>query len=92
MRLHATVRDTEVIVELSMAPAEPDVGIMSSYVDDYSVTSEETGEPLSWELTDDELNALAEQADEHAADEWAYYEELRAEARRELRWEARGDR
>lgn len=73
MKLHTVLRDREVEVTVDMAPAEPDVGIMSSYIDDYTVTDEETGEQLDWELTDNELNKLACEADEQAF-EMAHYE------------------
>ena len=66
MKLHTVLREREVEVTVDMAKAEPDVGIMSCYVDDYTVTDEETRERLDWELTDSELNELANQADEQA--------------------------
>lgn len=68
MKLHTVLRDREVQVTVDMARAEPDVGIMSAYIDDYTVTDEETRQPLNWELTNSELNKLANEADERVYD------------------------
>jgi len=66
-----TIRDREVHVKVSMASAEPDVGIMGPYIEDYEITDDETGEVLDWELTHGELEQLADDAAEQAADDEA---------------------
>jgi len=68
MQIQTTLRDREVTVKLWMQPAEPDVGILSAYVEDYKITDDETGEKLDWELDDDEQNRLAELAEDNASE------------------------
>jgi len=55
--------DSEVEVDIKWAPAEPDVGIMSNYIDDYTLPD---GEPP---LTDAEEKRLMETAEEPEPDE-----------------------
>jgi len=35
-----------ILVKFNMAPAEPDVGFMNDYVDEYEICSTKTGKPL----------------------------------------------
>lgn len=68
-----------VLVKFTMCPAEPDVGILSEYVDEYELCSVKTGKPLGdWaqrrlEETKGEDKLLAEcrQAAQDARDDAA---------------------
>lgn len=61
--VNITLRDQDVYVRCEIQPAEPDVGIMEAYLDDYEVT-DEAGNHLAWELTEDEENAIFEQLED----------------------------
>lgn len=55
-----TLREQEVRIEYSIAPAEPDVGLMREGIDEYTVYDMD-GNMLDWELTDSELDKLCDQ-------------------------------
>lgn len=56
-----TLRGQEIKVEGSMGRAEPDVGIMSSYLDDFEIYNLD-GQELDWDLTDEEVDTINDAA------------------------------
>lgn len=51
------LREQTVIVNFKTAPAEPDVGIMTEYVDEFHLTDLK-GNMLDWDLTGNEEEAV----------------------------------
>lgn len=60
---NVTLRGVECEVEGNVCPPEPDVGIMSSYMDDWHFIDPQ--EANNWELTDEEVEKVNE-----AFDDW----------------------
>lgn len=72
--MQATVRvlgGLEITVEFSMQGAEPDVGIMSAYVEEWSI-SEIAGRPLRKKESADWIYKRLSKKDEEAVDEACY--------------------
>lgn len=69
MRLFVILRGIELAIEGTLCDAEPDVGIMSAYLDEFEV--KDPPEAVDWDFTDDEIEAINLAARE-AVD---YYEE-----------------
>jgi hypothetical protein len=65
MRLRGT--EIEVVINRSCGP-EPDVGIMSRYVDGWEARDPETGAPIG-DLTEVEENQIQEGADQHVQED-----------------------
>lgn len=47
------------ITHFNIARAEPDVGLMSDYLDDWEL-ADENGEILEWELTEEESDVVSQ--------------------------------
>jgi hypothetical protein len=56
-------------IAFNMARAEPDVGIMTDYVDDWDLLHPETEESLNIILTDEEVDDITALCEEFAAEE-----------------------
>jgi len=65
------LRDQDVTVtNVNISPAEPEIGINSRQVDDFTLKNE-AGEVLSWDLTYAEVNAICEAVwDSEPDEEW----------------------
>lgn len=50
------LRDQDCDIEGNVCPAEPDVGIMSAYMDDWSIV--DPPEAKDWELTEEEVDKV----------------------------------
>lgn len=57
--MRTELRDQEIQVDYTIAPAEPDVGIMGDYIDELILRDLE-GVPLAWELDEAEEELLVE--------------------------------
>lgn len=55
-----TLRGQEIVIDdIVMGAAEPDVGIMTRYLDEWTLKDSD-GEELDWELTDEEVEAISQ--------------------------------
>lgn len=61
------LRDIEVTVEFNATDPDPSVGMMGYGVDDYRITDDD-GNALDWDLTDDEMYQLNCKVDEWMRD------------------------
>lgn len=77
--------DQDIRVRFNVANAEPDVGIMSAYVDDLDVVDYGTGQSI--EVTDDEVDALCEECMQHAQDDADYEASEHADRQRDSAWD-----
>jgi hypothetical protein len=65
VRFPVTLRDIECEVEANMLAAEPDIGIMSAYLEEIDIIAPK--EAKTWELTDEEIQKIVD-----AGDDWYY--------------------
>jgi hypothetical protein len=81
MEVEIKINGLPVTVDVTMAPAEPDVGIMGAYVDDYRIVAigsrrvrakENTGW-LDRKVTDEHMREMAEKAEQAMQDDYDDY-------------------
>jgi len=67
MNFFITLRGTELEIEGEISRAEPDVGIMSDYMDEFEVKSPEFAK--DWDFTDAEIELIDKAARQAQADD-----------------------
>jgi hypothetical protein len=72
-RFTVTLREIDCEVEATLCPAEPDVGIMAAYPEDWSIVEPE--EAKLWELTDEEVQKIVDAASDWYYDGWEAIDE-----------------